>query len=172
MFHHKNIRFSHHSFGGNGYENGHLVAAQEFVVPDDATEAEIAAGVEFMDEEKVHASASMINELPLPAEQKEMLRGFAFLVSTDIVRRFLMEVVDSPKPKLTCNLMASAFGLRIRQGISDSDLAREFGVSKQDILNSKKRLLEKLGVKVVTRSTKQHTEKNEKRNFRHPKKLW
>jgi hypothetical protein len=75
-----------------GYENGDIV-------PVDATNEELQAAGVFLNEADLPSfSASLIQELDLPSEQKDLIKGLAYLASSDIMRLALMEIVDADRP--------------------------------------------------------------------------
>jgi len=49
----------------------------------------------------------------------------------EAISQVLSNIVDSPNPRKTADLYACATGLRLRQGITLTDLAKKYGVSKQ-----------------------------------------
>lgn len=149
-----------------GWENGE-------VVPIEATEEELSAAELLLHDEKINSfAANVVDILPVDAEQIAAIKGLAFLAASDMVRRVLMEIVDSDRPKFTCDILACAWGIRLRQGLSKIDVARRHGVSKQDINNSEKRLLKKLGVKQVVTRSSHKPDKFSKTNHRHGHKDW
>lgn len=103
------------------------------------------------------------------AETLRLARGLACSMSADILRQILQVIIEAKDRSFACDILASTFGLAVREGKSDADLARHYGVSRQDILNEKKRMNEKIGVKFLTRRSKQHKAIYAQTNHRHQK---
>ena len=62
----------------------------------------------------------------------------------EAIAQVLSNIVDSPNPRKTADLYACATGLRLRQGITLTDLAKKYGVSKQALDKQLVSLCEKL----------------------------
>jgi len=62
----------------------------------------------------------------------------------EAISQVLSNIVDSPNPRRTADLFACATGLRLRQGITLTDLAKKYGVSKQALDKQLVQLCEKL----------------------------
>ena len=65
----------------------------------------------------------------------------------EAIAQVLSNIVDSPNPRKTADLYACATGLRLRQGITLTDLAKKYGVSKQALDKQLVQLCEKLDLK-------------------------
>lgn len=98
-------------------------------------------------------------------------RRLSYEIAGDMVRRAMLYIIDDPSPKLATDIIGSAFGLRLRQGISDSDIAAKYGISKEAFDQRKKRFLKSLGIKrVIVRGGKQNTETYRDANYRNHKR--
>lgn len=127
----------------NGYENGELV-------PVEASAEDLAAAEEEIEPEVAHLAQQV-----------------AYRMCADMLRRALMYVVDDPAPKLAADVIGAAFGLRLRAGITDTELASKHGISKEAFDQRKKRFLKMLGLKrVIVRGSKRRREKYRDANFR------
>jgi len=62
----------------------------------------------------------------------------------EAIAQVLSNIVDSSNPRKTSDLYACATGLRLRQGITLTDLAKKYGVSKQALDKQLVSLCEKL----------------------------
>lgn len=62
----------------------------------------------------------------------------------EAIAQVISNIVDSPNPRRTADLYACVTGLRIRQGITLTDLAKKYGVSKQALDKQLVQLCEKL----------------------------
>ena len=62
----------------------------------------------------------------------------------EAISQVLSNIVDSPNPRRAADLFACATGLRLRQGITLTDLAKKYGVSKQALDKQLVQLCEKL----------------------------
>lgn len=114
--------------------------------------------------------ASEALEDGLDEDTKKMVQVIAYSVAADLLSPILLMIINSKNRALTCDLLASVFGLALRGGWSDVDLAGHYGTSKENILNHKRRIEAELGVKVITRANKQNTAIYAKTNFRQVKK--
>lgn len=115
-----------------------------------------------------HASEALDDGLD--AETKKVVQVIAYSVAADLLSPILLMIINSKNRALTCDLLASVFGLALRGGWSDVDLAGHYGTSKENILNHKRRIESELGIKVITRANKQNTAIYAKTNFRQVKK--
>lgn len=142
----------------SGYANGARVPVVEpemydhGPVPDDIEPEELEGENEEFDE-----------------HTHKIARAIACGMCADILRQILQVILEASDRGFACDILASTFGLAVREGKSDADLARHYGVSRQDILNAKKRMQEKIGVKFITRRSKQGTTIYAKSNHRHAK---
>src|SRR5258705_58271 len=96
-----------------GFENGILV-------PVETQESDINA-----------ASEALYDGLD--DQTKIAARGLGCMMAVDMVRPLLIFVLQSRGRPLECDLLASVFGIAIREGITDEMLAKKYGVSKQYI---------------------------------------
>jgi hypothetical protein len=62
----------------------------------------------------------------------------------EAISQVLGNIVDSSNPRKTADLYACATGLRLRQGITLTDLAKKYGISKQALDKQLVQLCEKL----------------------------
>ncbi|NBR55098.1 MAG: hypothetical protein EBT82_03900 [Micrococcales bacterium] len=62
----------------------------------------------------------------------------------EAIAQVISNIVDSPNPRRTADLYACVTGIRIRQGITLTDLAKKYGVSKQALDKQLVQLCEKL----------------------------
>lgn len=62
----------------------------------------------------------------------------------ETIAQVISNIVDSSNPRKTADLYACATGLRLRQGITLTDLAKKYGVSKQALDKQLVQLCEKL----------------------------
>jgi hypothetical protein len=119
-----------------------------------------------------HALAERVLAEEIDPETLRIAQAIAFETAADLLKPMLQLIISAPNAAFTCDVLASAFGLSIRQGITRVDLARHYGVSKQAIRNAEKNLAAQLGLKIVNRSSQHKTDLYEKRNHRHLPAEW
>jgi hypothetical protein len=95
--------------------------------------------------------------------------NFAYQIAGDMVRRAMLYIIDDPKPSLAADTIGCAFGLRLRQGISDKQVADRHGISKEALSQRKARLMKLLGLKrIIVRGGKLRTNQYKYANYRRP----
>lgn len=127
-----------------------------------------------------------INELVADIGQKAVCAGIANSVvsgmvggttaSEDAQRAVVMvlaRIIDSADPRKEADVMALACGLLLREGTTITDVARKYGVSKQDISKSCIEFCELVGLPpshaMLSEASRERYAMSNKRNY-HPKK--
>ena len=125
-----------------------------------------------------------INELVSDLGEKAVIAGIhGSLIATRISNtsasaeaqavaiNILAPIIDSPDPRKTADVMALSCGLLLREGTTITDLARKYGVSKQDISKSAVEFCERLGLPpshvMLPEEAREKYKLTNKRNYQH-----
>lgn len=124
-----------------------------------------------------------VNELKRDLGEKALVAGIANSEVAHLVGRvsdsetaknvcvmILARIIDSADPRKEADIMALSCGLLLREGATITDVARKYGVSKQDISKSAVDFCERLGLPpshvMLPEAARTKHQLSNKRNYR------